>query len=107
MTPTPAKPTRFADTYDILKEGEPRMPAAAPEPADSHHLSAQRGCGCCGRSLPAGEIHELGNTPGVFICVGCALWVVRRVGLTAALRQIRFTSLGRWLHELRQRNITR
>ena len=80
------------------------MPAADPEPAaDSHRFSGQRRCGCCGRALPAREMHELGNTPGVFICVGCALWVVRRVGLTPALRQIRFTSLGRWLHERRQR----
>lgn len=47
-------------------------------------------CGCCGRQLPKSEVVELGNTPGVFICVGCALWAARRAGPTAALRQLRF-----------------
>jgi catechol 2,3-dioxygenase-like lactoylglutathione lyase family enzyme len=32
-------------------------------------------CGCCGRSLPARRVHELGDTPGVYLCAGCALWV--------------------------------
>jgi len=32
-------------------------------------------CGCCGRSLPARRVHELGDTPGVYVCARCALWV--------------------------------
>jgi catechol 2,3-dioxygenase-like lactoylglutathione lyase family enzyme len=32
-------------------------------------------CGCCGRSLPARRVHELGDTPGVYLCARCALWV--------------------------------
>jgi catechol 2,3-dioxygenase-like lactoylglutathione lyase family enzyme len=35
-------------------------------------------CGCCGRTLPASRLTELGSTPGVFICAGCALWAARR-----------------------------
>jgi hypothetical protein len=50
--------------------------------------------GCCGRQLPNNEVVELGTTPGVFICVSCALWAARRAGPLAALRQLRFTSLG-------------
>jgi catechol 2,3-dioxygenase-like lactoylglutathione lyase family enzyme len=34
-----------------------------------------RRCGCCGRSLPASRVHELGDTPGVYVCARCALWV--------------------------------
>lgn len=60
-------------------------------------------CGCCGRSLPAREVVELGSTPGVFICVGCALWAARRAGLTPALRQLRFTPLGTLLRRLHRR----
>lgn len=52
-----------------------------------------RRCGCCGRQRPAGQVAELGVTPGVFICAGCALWAARRAGLLAALRQIRLRSL--------------
>lgn len=33
-------------------------------------------CGCCGRS--GRRMHELGDTPGVYICIGCALWAARR-----------------------------
>jgi catechol 2,3-dioxygenase-like lactoylglutathione lyase family enzyme len=32
-------------------------------------------CGCCGRFLPARRVHELGDTPGVYVCARCALWV--------------------------------
>src|SRR5215203_3645697 len=31
-------------------------------------------CGCCGRAKPAGQLTELGSTPGVFICTNCAVW---------------------------------
>ena len=57
-------------------------------------------CGCCGRSLPAREVVELGSTPGVFICVGCAIWAARRAGAAPVLRQLRFTTLGRLLRHL-------
>lgn len=71
--------------------------------AETLPTSDHRRCGCCARSLPAIEVAELGSTPGVFICVGCALWAARRVGLTPALRQLRFTSLGPLLHKFRLR----
>ena len=64
--------------------------------------TAHRRCGCCGRSLPASETHELGSTPGVFICVGCALWAARRIGPAAALRQLRFTPLAPLLRRRRK-----
>jgi catechol 2,3-dioxygenase-like lactoylglutathione lyase family enzyme len=44
---------------------------------DRKGQGAQR-CGCCGRSLPAGRVTELGNTPGVYICGSCAVWAARR-----------------------------
>lgn len=66
------------------------MTAAAQTARTSDHEH----CGCCGRQLPKNEVVELGSTPGVFICVGCALWAARRAGPLAALRQLRFTSLG-------------
>lgn len=62
--------------------------------AETAGTSDQEHCGCCGRQLPRKEVVELGSTPGVFICVGCALWAARRAGPVAALRQLRFTSLG-------------
>jgi catechol 2,3-dioxygenase-like lactoylglutathione lyase family enzyme len=36
-------------------------------------------CGCCGRYLPAPRVHELGDTPGVYVCARCALWVAGRL----------------------------
>jgi hypothetical protein len=42
---------------------------------------------------------ELGSTPGVFICVRCALWAARRAGPGAALRQLR-SAVGSLLHRL-------
>lgn len=46
--------------------------------SDTHtHADAAR-CGCCGRPMPAGRLAELGDTPGVFICAGCAVWAARR-----------------------------
>lgn len=62
--------------------------------AETARTSHHEHCGCCGRQLPKTKVVELGNTPGVFICVGCALWAARRAGPVAALRQLRFTSLG-------------
>lgn len=49
-------------------------------------------CGCCGRSRPANRLAELGSTPGVHICTGCALW--------AARRSSRLPSVHRLVHEL-------
>jgi hypothetical protein len=60
-------------------------------------------CGCCGRQRPAREVVELGCTPGVFICGGCAIWAARRVGPAAALRQLRVTPLGGLLRRLTSR----
>ena len=64
------------------------------ESTDTTERADLRQCGCCGRQLPTSEVVELGKTPGVFICVGCALWAARRAGPVAALRQLRFTPLG-------------
>jgi hypothetical protein len=51
-----------------------------------------RHCGCCGQARPANRVAELGVTPGVFICAGCALWAARRAGPLSALPRLR-----RWL----------
>jgi hypothetical protein len=45
-------------------------------------------CGCCGQQQPAGRLAELGQTPGVFICAGCALWAARRAGPLSALPRL-------------------
>jgi len=68
------------------------MMAVAAEPAQDtdHHR-----CGCCGRQLPAGKVAELGQTPGVYICAGCALWAARRAGVLSALGRIRLGGLLR------------
>ena len=76
---------------------------AAAAAAESPPPTGQHRCGCCNRLLPASEVHELGGTPGVFICVGCALWIVRQVGLAPALRQVRFTPLGAAMRRLGHR----
>lgn len=58
-----------------------------------HHQTVQqelRRCGCCDRDRPAGKVAELGTTPGVYICAGCALWAARRAGLLSALADLRF-----------------
>jgi catechol 2,3-dioxygenase-like lactoylglutathione lyase family enzyme len=55
--------------------------------------SDQRRCGCCGRQMRAADVAELGQTPGVFICTGCALWAARRAGLASGLRRIPLRSL--------------
>jgi hypothetical protein len=62
-------------------------------PAETIQNDDLRHCGCCGRHFPAGQVAELGTTPGVYICAGCALWAARRAGLLSALRQIRVRSL--------------
>lgn len=46
-------------------------------PADTGEHVA---CGCCGRDLPRSSVHELGDTPGVFVCRRCALWMAARIG---------------------------
>lgn len=68
--------------------------------AETIRESDHEHCGCCGRQLPKSEVTELGSTPGVFICVGCAIWAARRAGSAAALRQLRFTPLGARLRRL-------
>lgn len=47
-----------------------------------------RRCGCCGRDMPANRVAELGITPGVFICAGCALWAARRAGPLSVLGRL-------------------
>ena len=36
-------------------------------------------CGCCGRKRLAQRVTELDSSPGVYICLGCALSAARRV----------------------------
>jgi hypothetical protein len=64
--------------------------------------SEYRRCGCCGRQLPAGHVVELGVTPGVFICAGCAIWAARRAGPLSALRQVRVPLLRLLLRRWRR-----
>lgn len=45
-------------------------------------------CGCCGRQQPSSRLAELGQTPGVFVCAGCALWAARRAGPLSALPRL-------------------
>jgi hypothetical protein len=75
--------------------------------ADNVTGSDLRRCGCCGRHLPAGRVAELGVTPGVFICAGCALWAARRAGVGSALRQIPFRSLLPRLRRRRSEHLVR
>jgi len=66
-----------------------------------------RRCGCCGRQRPADEVAELGVTPGVYICAGCALWAARRAGLLSALRQVRIRALlPSFLHRTQAQHTT-
>jgi catechol 2,3-dioxygenase-like lactoylglutathione lyase family enzyme len=62
-------------------------------PTETVKDSDARRCGCCGRDLPSAQVAELGSTPGVFICAGCALWAARRAGLLSALRRVRLRSV--------------
>lgn len=68
----------------------PADPATDTDPAAG---TGARRCGCCGRQRPADEVAELGVTPGVYICAGCALWAARRAGLLTVLREIRIPNL--------------
>ncbi|MFI7589696.1 bleomycin resistance protein [Spongisporangium articulatum] len=36
-------------------------------------------CGCCGRERLANRVTELDSSPGIYICLGCALSAARRV----------------------------
>ena len=65
------------------------------DPAETAGGTDLRRCGCCDRQFPASRVAELGVTPGVFICAGCALWAARRAGLASAVRGIRLGSLLR------------
>lgn len=55
-------------------------------------------CGCCGRALPADRLTELGSTPGVYICTGCAVWAARRSSRLPDLHQLTraIGQLARW-----------
>ncbi len=44
-----------------------------------------RVCGCCNKRFPADKVAELGMTPGVFVCAGCAIWAARRAGVVDVL----------------------
>jgi hypothetical protein len=37
-------------------------------------------CGCCGRERPRTGAHELGDTPGVYVCWRCSVWMAARIG---------------------------
>jgi hypothetical protein len=43
-----------------------------------HGSASTARCGCCGQIRESDRLTELGDTPGVYICVGCALWAARR-----------------------------
>jgi len=62
-------------------------------PAELVEGTDTRVCGCCGREFPARRVAELGHTPDVYICAGCAYWAARRAGRFSALRQIRLRAL--------------
>jgi catechol 2,3-dioxygenase-like lactoylglutathione lyase family enzyme len=54
--------------------------------AETHTDAVTARCGCCGRTLPAGRLIELGDTAGVFICAGCAVWAARRATRVPVVR---------------------
>lgn len=59
-----------------------------------------RACGCCGRRFPANKVAELGMTPGVFVCTGCALWAARRASTLNGLLRLPENAIRasvRWL----------
>jgi catechol 2,3-dioxygenase-like lactoylglutathione lyase family enzyme len=60
-----------------------------------------RQCGCCGRAFPAGQVAELGVTPGVFVCTGCALWAARRATSFTVVRQLPAASVKALMRRLR------
>src|SRR3954454_9933012 len=53
---------------------------------DTHKDAGTPRCGCCGRTLPAGRLTELGDTPGVFICASCAVWAAPRAARVPVVR---------------------
>jgi hypothetical protein len=60
-------------------------------------------CGCCGRTRDRARLAELGHTPGVYICAGCAQWAARRarrLNIKVPLRvwRERFREQGRGFH---------
>ncbi|GIJ52328.1 hypothetical protein Val02_92140 [Virgisporangium aliadipatigenens] len=60
-----------------------------------------RRCGCRDRNRPANKVAELGNTPGVHICAGCALRAAHRAGILSTLADIRYAGrqlLRSWRH---------
>lgn len=58
--------------------------------------SEESRCGCCGRVRPRRRLTELGETPGTFICAGCAFWAVRRTSpMGVGLPRINLRNLGR------------
>jgi catechol 2,3-dioxygenase-like lactoylglutathione lyase family enzyme len=59
-----------------------------------------RQCGCCGRTFPAREVAELGITPGVFMCTGCALWAARRATSFTVVRRLPGASLKTLMRRL-------
>ncbi|MEV6845187.1 VOC family protein [Actinoplanes sp. NPDC051411] len=60
-------------------------------------------CGCCGRAFPAREVAELGVTPGVFVCTGCALWAARPAVSFTLVRRLPAMTLANVLRRLRSR----
>lgn len=60
--------------------------------------SSQRRCGCCGRTMPTDRLTELGTTPGVYICAGCAVWAARRASRLPDLHRLTHAigHLARW-----------
>jgi catechol 2,3-dioxygenase-like lactoylglutathione lyase family enzyme len=64
-------------------------------------IGQTRQCGCCGRTFPAREVAELGVTPGVFVCAGCALWAARRATSFTVVRRLPGASLKSLMRRLR------
>jgi catechol 2,3-dioxygenase-like lactoylglutathione lyase family enzyme len=59
--------------------------------------TGQHRCGCCGQVRPRQRLTELGETPGRFICAGCAFWAVRRTApLGVGIPQINLRGLVEW-----------
>jgi catechol 2,3-dioxygenase-like lactoylglutathione lyase family enzyme len=65
---------------------------------DTSARSGHLRCGCCGQSLPARRVTELMDTPGVYICSGCARWAARKAsrlpGLRGAAHRVAHDAVG-------------
>jgi uncharacterized glyoxalase superfamily protein PhnB len=63
-------------------------------------------CGCCGRTMPADRLAELGSTPGIYLCTGCGLWVARRASRLSDLHWLTHTlsRVARWRPGRRHRH---